>query len=61
MHSRTWECFEKAMGVEQDIEEAVRLFRRAAEAGNVQGEGELGHCFLVGSGVRKTRRREQIF
>ncbi len=37
----------------QDYTNAVLLFRKAAEAGNAAGEGQLGAHYLVGLGVPK--------
>jgi TPR repeat protein/uncharacterized caspase-like protein len=40
-------------GVEQDQVEAVRLYRMAAELGNVQAQVNLGICYHEGVGVTK--------
>ncbi len=46
-------CFHAGKGVEKDQNEAVRLFRRAMQAGNTDAQVELGKCFVRGCGVEK--------
>ncbi len=43
----------KAKGVTRDVRKAAELFRRAANAGNLDGCVHLGHCHLNGLGVEK--------
>lgn len=44
-------AYQKGIGVEVDLEEAVRWFRLAAERGEVQAQSELGQIYAEGTGV----------
>ncbi len=46
-------CYAKGDGVEVDLPEAVRWFRRAAEQGMPQAQFNLGMCLSRGAGVEK--------
>ena len=49
-------CFQNAFGVEADLEEAAKWYRKAAEQGNVIGELEYGLCLLEGTGVNQNEK-----
>ena len=40
-------------GVEQDYDEAVKWFRKAAEQGYAEAQHSLGFCYEIGEGVKK--------
>ena len=46
-------CYAKGNGVEVDLAEAVRWFRKAAEQGMPQAQFNLGMCLSRGAGVEK--------
>ena len=46
-------CYAKGNGVEVDLAEAVRWFRKAAEQGMPQAQYNLGLCLFRGAGVEK--------
>ena len=41
------------MGVIQDFEEAVRMYRMAAEQGDADAQNNLGACYQEGVGVEQ--------
>ncbi len=45
--------YEQGRGVEKDTAEAVRWYRKAAEAGDVEGMAHLGVMYAQGIGVAK--------
>jgi len=45
------QCFESGAGVVQKEGEAVKLYRQAAEQGNMHGQDALGKCYARGGGV----------
>lgn len=49
-------CYERGMGVEQDMKEAVKWFRKAAKKGEMESQASLGFCYLGGDGVDKDRQ-----
>ena len=46
-------CYAEGTGVEVDLAEAVRWFRKAAEQGMPQAQFNLGLCLARGVGVAK--------
>ena len=44
-------CYHLGQGVRRDYAEAVKWFRRAAEQGLAQAQGNLGACYAKGLGV----------
>ena len=46
-------CYAEGNGVEVDLAEAVRWFRKAAEQGMPQAQFNLGLCLSRGAGVAK--------
>ena len=47
------QCCKNGDGMEMNEMEAVRFFRKAAEAGYAEAQFELGLCYLNGNGVKK--------
>ena len=41
------------LGIEKDLEEAVKWYRKAAEQGYARAQYNLGHCYEYGKGVEK--------
>ncbi|MEI8248806.1 MAG: tetratricopeptide repeat protein, partial [Lentisphaerota bacterium] len=46
-------CLKKGDGVEKNLVEAVKWFRKAAVQGHAQGQLNLGVCLKKGDGVEK--------
>lgn len=46
-------CFYNGDGVEKDLKEAVKWYRKAAEQGNGNAQNNLGFCYRFGYGVEK--------
>ncbi len=46
-------CYEQGAGVEQDLEEATKRFRRAAEAGHAEAQCKLGAAYAYGIQVQQ--------
>lgn len=44
-------------GVEQDIAQAVELFRKAAEQGNIDAQNNLGAMYYTGEGVERNTNK----
>jgi len=44
-------CYEQGLGVVPNIDQALRLYREAAEAGNPTAMANLGNLYLMGRGV----------
>jgi TPR repeat protein len=44
-------CYYCGVGVAESAQEAVRLFRCAADLGNAQAQCKLGWCFEIGEGI----------
>jgi len=53
MGSAISECYHTGLGVKQDIDEAVRLYRLSANQGNSRGQCNLGVCSELGTGVKQ--------
>ena len=49
------------LGIEKNPEEAVKLFRRAAEEGHALGQAYLGHCYEEGFGVDRDSEQAVIW
>lgn len=50
---RLGECYAHGTGVEENKEEAVKWFRKAAEQGNAEAQYHLGECYYDGEGVEQ--------
>src|ERR1035441_732697 len=46
-------CYHEGQGVEQDYQEAMKWYRKAADQGNARGQYGLGFCYANGDGVIK--------
>lgn len=46
-------CYYTGDGMQQDLEQAVYCFRKAAEQGDVEAQFWLGYCYNNGHGVKK--------
>ena len=46
-------CYATGQGVEKDVAEAVKWFRKSAEQGDARGQCGLGTCYASGMGVKK--------
>jgi hypothetical protein len=46
-------CYYEGKGVGKDVAEAVRHYRKTAEAGWARGQDSLGDCYFDGSGVEQ--------
>src|SRR6185312_570848 len=46
-------CYENGIGVEQNIQKAVKLYQKAAEQGDARALNILGFCYENGTGVEK--------
>ena len=46
-------CYEEGIGVEKDLNETVRWWRKAAEQGYADAQCNLGYCYESGNGVEK--------
>lgn len=44
-------CYDEAIGVEQDYQQAVKWYRKAAEQGQSHAQASLGLCYREGQGV----------
>ncbi len=45
-------CYQAGEGVQKDLAEAAKWFRRAAEQGDAKAQLNLGACYLTGTGVQ---------
>ncbi len=45
--------YSDGLGVDQNLAEAMRLFRRSAEQGNPDGQNAMGYSYMMGDGVEK--------
>jgi len=45
------ECYEQGSGVQQDVDEALKRFRRAADAGHADAQYKLGAAYAYGINV----------
>ena len=50
-------CYQTGMGVEQDLNEAIRLYRSSADQGNVNSQIRLGFLYQHGNGVEKNEEK----
>ena len=50
-------CYRKGLGVAKDEAEAVRLYRMAADQGEVYSQNNLGWCYENGVGVKKNMNK----
>lgn len=50
-------CLEQGIGVERNIKEAVRYYKKAAEKGDLLGMTHYGLSLAQGAGIRKNTRR----
>ena len=46
-------CYHRGDGVEKDMEQAIKWYRKAAEKGYAPAQYELGECYYKGEGVEK--------
>jgi TPR repeat protein len=53
---RTANHYVEGLGVEQDIYEAIKWYRKAAEQGHAKAQHELAMCYYEGDGVDKNMR-----
>jgi len=51
------DCYQSGIGVEQDLEEAVRLYHLAADQGFESAILSLCDCYLDGTGVEKDAKK----
>ena len=49
-------CYEYGEGVEKDMSEAVKWYRKSAEQGYAQAQCNLGDCYYRGEGVRQDQK-----
>ena len=47
-------CYENAIGTAKDDEEAFDWYKKAAEAGNMDGMNNLIRCYRKGIGTQKS-------
>ena len=43
-------CYEKGEGVEQNLQEAVKWYRKSAEQGHTVAQKKMGWCYMLGKG-----------
>lgn len=51
------DAYSFGLGKEQNYEEAYRLYRKAAEAGNLEAMCDLGYMYLVGQGIPQDKAK----
>lgn len=49
-------CYAKGIGVEKNLEEMMKWYRKSAEQGYAKAQGVLGLCYEHGSGIEKDER-----
>jgi uncharacterized protein len=54
-------CLEHGWGVAVNLQEAVKCYRQAAEAGNPYGQNRLAMCYEKGLGVEKNAEQSKHF
>ncbi|MBQ1931964.1 MAG: sel1 repeat family protein, partial [Muribaculaceae bacterium] len=47
------DCYYNGRGVDQNYDEAVKWYRKAAKQGNAPAQYNLGYCYYNGHGVDK--------
>lgn len=47
-------CYEEGHGVEKSIDQAIRLYQKAADKGEPWAQTNLGECYLRGAGVERS-------
>jgi TPR repeat protein len=52
LHALGW-CYEQGKGKPKDAKEAVKLYIKSTDQGNLDGKNNLGWCYLMGIGVTK--------
>ena len=52
-------CYAYGKGVAMDKAEAVKLYRKSAEAGCAKSQLNLAQCYLYGDGVAKDKAEAQ--
>ncbi|MBR3688065.1 MAG: sel1 repeat family protein, partial [Lentisphaeria bacterium] len=48
-------CYFNGWGVEENKEEAVKWYRKAAEQGNTYAMAALSGCYMLGEGVNENK------
>ena len=49
-------CYFNGTGVEKDLSEALKWYKKAAEMGDDDAQNLLGECYLLGNGVEKDEK-----
>ena len=47
-------CYENGHGVEQNLNEAIKLYQQSAEKGNAKAQYKMGIFYKEGQGVEKS-------
>ena len=54
--AQSWRRYYNGVGVDQDYEEAVKWFRKAAKQGNGNAQCNLGDAYVDGEGVDQNHK-----
>ena len=50
-------CYENGLGVERNIQIAVRWYEKSAAQNNTDAQAILGECYLYGHGIQKDKNK----